>query len=286
MKAHTKRQSEGESSLIVCDEHKFVFVHIPKCAGTSIRKSLESRCRFDPRFIGVEEHPELGKLDVTHIPLSILRKYFAETYQKVRTYDSFAVVRDPCERFPSSLFQRLKMYGEKPVETMSRKEFAQAVDATIARLANHSADEVLPYDYIHFQEQKTYVVDQGVQVVETLFPLESVSELFEHVGRIIGGVEGAEGTTGNSHENRSEHFKTDFIGNIAAPLLPLYSRSIKQWLPRGFRNLLSRMFLVDQNTKFRDVFESTHVRQFVNEFYAEDFALFDQVMSQRAAAKD
>ena len=59
--------------MIIDDQNKFVFVHIPKCAGSSIRSKLDV---FDTTggFLRppVQEVDGVGLLDLAHLPLSEL----------------------------------------------------------------------------------------------------------------------------------------------------------------------------------------------------------------------
>lgn len=267
--------------MIISDEYKFVFVHIPKCAGTSVRNRLQSQFRIDPRFSGTQVHPELGRIDMAHMPLSVLRQHFITEYQKIKTYEAFAVVRDPFDRFPSSMFQRLKMFGEVPAEVMTRRAFAKAVDETIASLSSFRTEELLSYDYIHFQKQHSFVYDDDVQIVSTLFPLQDVSRLFEHVGRLIGPAAAHTEVAGVSHENRSEFFRSDFLSAIASRVMPFYTPSVKKRLPGRLRKALNSLLIVSQSERFQDVFESNHVKQFIRDYYSEDIELFENARSQR-----
>src|SRR5690554_2986132 len=98
--------------MIINDAHQFVFIHIPKCAGTAVRVRLGEFDSSGGAFsISKGFHTEIGELDMAHIPLPVLKRFFPEPYEKVRTYESFAIVRDPFQRFSSSLFQRLMMFG-------------------------------------------------------------------------------------------------------------------------------------------------------------------------------
>lgn len=49
--------------MIIDDRHRFVFVHIPKCAGTSVRQVLKQFDSYEGRWANAKrEHPELGRL--------------------------------------------------------------------------------------------------------------------------------------------------------------------------------------------------------------------------------
>jgi hypothetical protein len=61
--------------MIVSDRHRFVFIHIPKCAGTSVRNVLEGFDETGGRFnTRIADDPKFGRLDYTHLPLSIMAR--------------------------------------------------------------------------------------------------------------------------------------------------------------------------------------------------------------------
>ena len=67
------------SPLIISDRFGFAFVHIPKCAGSTVREQIR---RIDPEcfeMAGRRMHPDLGKIDAMHLPLDILRDHFPES---------------------------------------------------------------------------------------------------------------------------------------------------------------------------------------------------------------
>ena len=50
--------------MILSDRYRFVFIHVPKCAGTSVRAAVAPYHDADSRFLkGVELHPDLGEID-------------------------------------------------------------------------------------------------------------------------------------------------------------------------------------------------------------------------------
>lgn len=71
--------------MLVSHTHKFVFVHVYKTGGTSIRRALESVC---------DELPE--NLN-GHATAAEMRRYFHRHQPQVNHYFWFAVVRNPFE---------------------------------------------------------------------------------------------------------------------------------------------------------------------------------------------
>jgi hypothetical protein len=100
--------------MIISDSRKFVFVHIPKNAGTSIRAALE----------GFADGQSAASPDTTHETLSAL----IARHPELKTYFKFAFVRNPWERLVSFFFhskQRLsrtfpQFQAMEGVETMLR----------------------------------------------------------------------------------------------------------------------------------------------------------------------
>lgn len=74
--------------MIVNDERRFVFVHIPKVAGTSIRRALRSLAGSRSNPLGDTKHATAGDLR-------------AALGAAVEGYRFFAFVRNPWDRFAS-----------------------------------------------------------------------------------------------------------------------------------------------------------------------------------------
>ena len=116
--------------MIISDRHQFILVHIPKCAGVSIKKPL--RCIDDSAgaFSRIADHPALGRIHWAHIPITDLKTHFPEIYDKLCSYCSVAIVRDPIDRFVSAVFQRMREFqGAEQSEITPRKFAADCVSA-------------------------------------------------------------------------------------------------------------------------------------------------------------
>jgi hypothetical protein len=80
----------GEIDMIISDRHRFVFVHVPKSAGTSIRAALAP----------FADGGSAGSPDTTHETLPAL----LALHPPLATHVKFAVVRNPWERLVSFFF--------------------------------------------------------------------------------------------------------------------------------------------------------------------------------------
>ena len=200
--------------MIINDKYEFVFVHIPKCAGTSVHNFIQ---KFDSEkgiFIGhVGHHLALGKLDYAHIPLFVLHEHFPHEFEALQNYWSFAVVRNPFDRFASSLSERLKNFGAKTIQNYSKKEVRPLIYETINYLSrNQKVRCLLPPEYIHFQRQVDYIWLDGKQIIESIYTIDQIKELFADVESKFGKrlVDSSKHAR-NRHMNRSVVFRNNFL---------------------------------------------------------------------------
>ena len=173
--------------MIVNDAHRFSFVRIPKCAGTSVRVRLGEFDTSGGAFsVSKGFHPEIGEIDMAHIPLLILKRFFPEHYEKVLTYESFAIVRDPFQRFSSSLYQRLMMFSAENVRALSVRDLEAASEDAISVLEENINSDLMPYGFIHFQPQHTYLKCDGAQIVRNVFDISDLASFFTAAGAQLG----------------------------------------------------------------------------------------------------
>ena len=156
--------------MIISKKYKLCFIHIPKCAGTSIRTMITGA---DPdRFQQwgwnwMPRHQRYG--DTAHMPLIDLAP---PLLAQVKNFRSVTVVRDPLDRFYSSVEQHFSQHEyrvRKPVE-----EFVFELNTTNIR-----------YDpaYIHFCPQHYFIaIDDKIHVDDILrFEDENWQDQFRNI---------------------------------------------------------------------------------------------------------
>ena len=91
---------------MISNNHRFVFIHIPKCAGTSIENAISSYCNaggfgYNKQISGHIQHANCEEL----CQLNLLSEHQCNEYFK------FAFVRNPWDRCVSEYVWRIKQFG-------------------------------------------------------------------------------------------------------------------------------------------------------------------------------
>ncbi|MGJ5620524.1 sulfotransferase family 2 domain-containing protein [Sulfitobacter sp. MF3-043] len=257
--------------MILSDRYRFVFIHVPKCAGTSVRAAVLPYHDADSRFLkAVELHPELGEIDFRHLPLALLRDIDPDAFEKLKTYDSFALLRDPFQRFRSALAQRTKMYLGKEFAQLDQADIHAEIDLVVDYL--QSEPRVIAPEFIHFSRQSDYVGINGVQLVRHLYPMERLDLLGAALGRHFGTDALQIG-----HANKTTVFRHPQLKN----LLRSGSAAARWVLPGAVHEALrvhARRKLMKPGTAAPlPAFEDATVLAFINSYYAADIALYRSV---------
>ncbi len=107
--------------MIVSDRYRMIFMHVPKCAGTSVSEML---VRADPecrRLWGWRWMPRHQRYcDAAHLPLLDLPPHL---FRLIRDYRVIAIVRDPVTRFLSAMDQHFLQHRYR-----RRKDIAAFLD--------------------------------------------------------------------------------------------------------------------------------------------------------------
>lgn len=263
--------------MIISDTHQIIFIHIPKCAGTSVRSALsgiDDGGYGSPK--GVQHHPQLGQIDYNHIPLFLLRKHFADVYRKLDSYNSYAVVRDPYARFRSSMFHRFREYESDSIHRLSAAEVQRETERVMEFLWSRGGPrECLPYDYVHFQRQSDFVFDQGKRLVKNIYTTDDVNSLLSEIASHLGG-NGGNAEPGDllpQRKNVTREYRSEVVRGFARLVHTLGYSQIRPLIPRRVRAAVGNALTVSSNKRLDDVFESHEVRDFVSSYYRDDIDL-------------
>jgi len=226
--------------MIINNTFQLVFLHIPKCAGTSVRNILQPYDETHGAFTRrIDDHPSLGRIDYVHIPLFVLKDHFRDEYEKVLRYDSYAVIRDPYARFPSSFSQHLIMSGKDQIKNLNTQYIKKEISNTIKVLKDFQADKsYLPFQYIHFQRQVDFICLDGQRLINHVYDISHLSTMLVEIGKRLGvsldNIQAYPNTKNNKtfvYRNRTIRLVSETTRPILKPLIPSFIREkISQFL--------------------------------------------------------
>ena len=83
--------------MVVIHKKKCIFVHIPKCAGTSMEQFLKDYGNNEIEYFGVFKNRSLHHLTAYELLMSLRKKKFSKYYR-------FSIVRNPYDRLLSEYY--------------------------------------------------------------------------------------------------------------------------------------------------------------------------------------
>lgn len=262
--------------MIISHAHRFIFIHIPKCAGTFVRRSL-AHYDDDGRFVGGGDTPPFGIIDRQHLPLDFLRAHFPEVDQLFRTYSSFAVLRDVGDRFRSSCSQFSKTQRNTPFAGLPFEDQRELVRDLLQRIPDGVAQ--MDYRFAHFIPQHRFVEDEGRRVVQHLFLASQLAEL----AAFLDGTLGIKMNTAAIESRNASLLHRSELGK------PLES-ALRKAIPGALvRQLSPRLKARARRLLYRPVAQSDlypefeqDVAPFLTSFYARDLELVRRVTDRTA----
>jgi hypothetical protein len=145
-------------------EHRCIYVHIPKCAGNAIEKSL------------------FGEVFGGHLTAWHYRMIFRPN--EFRTFFKFAIVRNPWDRLVSA-FHFLKKGGLNPYDRWwAEKHLGQFPD--FDSFVKHGLNLKNINSFVHFQPQASFVFLNGELQVDYVGRLENLEHDFGHICQRLG----------------------------------------------------------------------------------------------------
>ena len=262
--------------MILSDRYRFVFIHIPKCAGTSVRAAVLPYHDADLRFLKtVERHPDLGEIDFRHLPLALLRDLDPEAFEKLKTYAGYAILRDPFQRFRSAVSQRTKMYLGKEFAQLSQADIDTEIDRVITYL--QSEPRVIAPEFIHFARQLDFVQLEGERLVHNLYPVERLDLLVAALSQKIGV-----GALEIGHANKTKVLRHPQLKHVLYKGSAIARRVLPATMYEGLRVSARRMLMKSNDTAQPSDFGGKPVRDFIQSHYADDIAMHKEILAKMA----
>lgn len=152
---------------------KLMFVHIPKCAGSSIEVFFDMQkpeCLF-------EKKNSINENGVSYAPQHMTAKMLKNRISDFDDYFRFTFVRNPYHRVVSEYYFRFRFVNNR---TLSVKDFSLWFDRFYANI-----------DTDHKLHQHEYIFDGGVCLVPFIGKVENInndfSVLLDNIGYVNGG---------------------------------------------------------------------------------------------------
>jgi len=172
--------------MIINNEYKFIFIHIPKTSGTRLNTVIKKKYPMSIQLIYVDK--DTG-IDCMHLHSDVLDKYikkhllhlsdkkYYDNYSKEK-YNKFCIVRNPYNKIYSAWHSLKKRYGYDNVNDFIKyklsKEYIYDTDNT-----NRDAKA-------HFRPQYTFVYNNDKQlIVDYIIIYEKLNEDIKEVNKLF-----------------------------------------------------------------------------------------------------
>lgn len=265
------------SGLIISVRNNFFFQHIPKNGGTTLRFFLDP-INEKPMF---NENLELfysSLIDINHIPLFYLQKNYNHYYEFIKNSDSYAILRNPFDRFTSSVLQRIRMYKGIDLSKLNDHQIEAEIIEVIDFLTRFNPNEILPYDYIHFQRQYDYVFFKNKQIIKNLYLMSDISSLMKSLINKFPNSD-LKFIVNENKQNKSKVSR----GIISRKIYNLYKHTnIHEIIPRSMIDYFKRKILVDfKSSSLHKSFETEVVKNFINSYYEKDQYIYYDLLKSK-----
>lgn len=270
--------------MLICENINLAFVQIPKNGSRAIKRTLTKNFGVNYRpmaedigwtveqFIQAYDsrieirHPLIDSSNFDHLTLPFWKEYFPRTWQAFVGAQSFALVRDPRDRFFSALFQRLGQYSGKRAiradDPIVREEALRVCDWLDGR------GSFIEKEYIHFTRQIDYIELDGEQVVNVVFPLDRS----DVVARWLRDQTDQQVPVSPAHARREPK-------KWAQPMMPTARFIGRKFLPSALRKFAYPFWrnsgiFDDAAKRYASVDLGVDAEAFIGAFYAADAAIF------------
>ncbi|WMC09827.1 sulfotransferase family 2 domain-containing protein [Oceanimonas pelagia] len=159
--------------MLINDHDGWVFIHNPKCAGTTVRQSLmQYETRND--YYWLFDMLDGRQIDKAHLPLALLKRYAPSDFALLSDYRVFGFVRDPVTRMVSSYNEsHPRIYQKFSQGRLSLDDYRQGLNQFCYGL-EAQALKGWDFDYRHCIPQRDMFYLRGKCYADVLIKMESL----------------------------------------------------------------------------------------------------------------
>lgn len=174
--------------MIINDRDGWIFVHNPKCAGSTVRKAL---MKYETRnnFYWFFDEFDGAKIDKAHLPLMVLYRYSRPDFDLFSEYKVFGFVRNPYTRAVSAYNEtHQRIYRDFVSGELSLNDYRKSISDFIVNLKEGVLNG-LNFEYRHFLRQIDFFYFNGKCLADHIANIEKVDVQSSRFTLIGGGVE-------------------------------------------------------------------------------------------------
>lgn len=261
------------------------FIHIPKNGGQSVRNALEDATPLSYAPLAQDlsvseeeartaseagfEHPILGSIHPAHLPLPTMRDHFPACWEAFQSAKSFALIREPRDRFISALMQRMREFGDDEVIRSDDPRVA-AEAQRVAEMLTNDGRETLPLEFVHFNRQAKFTDLDGQRMLSRIFPVDETSRLTSWLVDTVG----LSISIGHDHARRQPK-------RWAKKIVPIARFIGRNLMPIGLKRAVygawtNSAVFSDAASSYQSLDLGSDVDAFILEYYSYDFSLYDE----------
>ncbi len=164
----------------ICHSRKFIFLHIPRCGGTSLEKCLGLFRRS--ALYGTISTPN-GVLVLQHLTGQTMLESGLVDKQMYTDYFKFTVVRDPFPRMASDFLWQQRHDRHNEFRQLSFGQY-------LARAERIISDDLYfeKVHYEHFRPMVEYCVFEGELMLDDILLLEHLEAGLRRLEKVLGPV--------------------------------------------------------------------------------------------------
>ena len=157
--------------MLISDTKKAIFIHNPKCGGTSVRRQLSAIDTRNDKFWMFREIPgpmidRNVKIDLAHMPLAILEYYYPDEYSLMSKYFVFTFVRSPLPRLISAFRESSKNY-----ESLSKDRYISLFKQYVEKRIHSNELDFLTR---HAIRQELMIYNDKKNMIDVIVKVEEV----------------------------------------------------------------------------------------------------------------
>jgi len=260
--------------MIISYSKKFVFIHIPKCGGTTIRELLKT---IDEKYLNAKiNNLKQRQVDVDHLPIFALKKLLPDVFNIVDEFDSYTIIRSPFDRFISSVSQRLKMFKGKQLKDLDYNQIIKEIKEIIEYLSCHDkAEELLENDFIHFQRQIDYIFYKDRQVIKNIYTIEQAEVLYEMLEKKFE-LNNLNSVSKRKKLNQTLVYRNHFVKIIQNISKKTRAHNLLRLMPDPIKSYLNSLVYKDSSDLKRKLLREPFINDFITSYYSKDIDFYNK----------